>query len=567
MKRFTHFALTTLIGIALLNGCGGDPAPDNHAPVATAQNVATAEDTAKTLTLAGTDEDSGDTLTYSVASNPSHGTLSGTAPNLTYTPTANFNGSDSFTFTVNDGTVDSSAATVTLTVSAVNDAPSASDFGMTLDVDALNISTDWKSASSAADLEGDSLTATVTTLGDHHGTFTLSGNTLRYHLDANTTHADTGVLSISDGHDTVNVTVTVDILYWKQAAAGESHTVALKSDGTLWAWGNNNKGQLGDGTTDDHLTPVQESTHATDWSAVTAGEYHTVALKSDGTLWAWGYNHKGQLGDNNTTDRHVPTQEDSHATNWSAVAAGWWHTVALKTNGTLYAWGFNDKGQLGNGTNEESHKPFQEDSNATDWSAVSAGTWHTVALKTNGTLYAWGFNDKGQLGDKSTTNRLVPTREDSNTTNWSTVAAGGWHTVALTTDGTLYAWGANSKGQLGNGDDAKSKIPIEVNDDADWSAMAAGAWDTVATKTDGTLYAWGYNLHGQLGNGTSQDKNIPTIEFNSYTDWSTVAIGYYYTVAIKTDGTLWAWGWNNKGQLGDGTFTKKKTPIALIERH
>src|SRR6266850_519132 len=223
-----------------------------------------------------------------------------------------------------------------------------------------------------------------------------------------------------------------------QVSAGGSLTVVVKSDGTLWAWGT-------DGTTQS-TSPVQIGT-ATNWTAVATGGQglaHAVALKSDGTLWAGGSNSNGQLGDGTTTERTSPVQIGT-ATNWTAVAAGGsqavGHTVALKSDGTLWAWGTD-------GTTQ-STSPVQIGT-ATNWTAVAAGLFHTVALKSDGTLWAWGNNFHGQLGDGTTTQRASPVQIGT-ATSWTAVAAGDSHTVALKSDDTLWAWGSNFNGQPGGG--------------------------------------------------------------------------------------------------------------------
>jgi C1A family cysteine protease len=189
-------------------------------------------------------------------------------------------------------------------------------------------------------------------------------------------------------------------------AAGYRHTLAIKSDGSLWAWGSNDFGQLGDGTNTDRNAPVQVGT-AKDWAAVSAGETHTVALKADGSLWAWGSNdHGGQLGDGTDTNRNIPVRV-GNAADWAAVSAGWGHTVALKTDGSLWAWGLNSSGQLGDDTDTNRNVPVRV-GNAADWTAVLAGGYHNLALKADGSLWAWGYNGYGQLGDGTNTSKNIP---------------------------------------------------------------------------------------------------------------------------------------------------------------
>ncbi len=222
-------------------------------------------------------------------------------------------------------------------------------------------------------------------------------------------------------------------------AAGYSHSLYLGSDGSLWAWGSNAFGQLGDGTTTDRATPTQVLTGV---AAITAGYYHTLALKTDGSLWAWGYNGSGQLGDGTTTDRATPIQVLTEVAN---LAAGGSHTLAIKTNASLWAWGDNSSGQLGDGTTTNRTTPTQV---LTGVAAMAAGYEHTLALKINGSLWAWGANYYGQLGDGTTTDRATPIQVLTGVTN---LAAGQYHTLALKTEGSLLTWGYNGSGQLGDG--------------------------------------------------------------------------------------------------------------------
>jgi alpha-tubulin suppressor-like RCC1 family protein len=343
-----------------------------------------------------------------------------------------------------------------------------------------------------------------------------------------------------------------------RAAAGYQHTLALKSDGTLWAWGWNNYGQLGDGTTVNKSTPVAIGAD-TQWLVVSGGVYHCAAVKLDGTLWTWGRNSSGQLGDGGNTDRWTPAAIDSlHS--WGFVAAGGSHTVALKTDGTLWAWGSNTYGQVGDGSGSTRYYPRQIGFD-NHWVSVAAGIFHTVAVKSDGTLWAWGLNSRGQLGDGTTTDRYSPGMIGTDT-DWVAVEAGQWHTAAVKSNGTLWAWGDNEYGQLGDGTIVGKSSPTRVGTGADWTAVAAGDWHTLARKTDGTLWAFGYNYYGQLGDDTSVNKDVPT-QIGVAQTWIQVAGGGDHSLAISLGSGLWSWGENWRGQVGDGTTTHRDLPVQL----
>ncbi|MCL1833833.1 MAG: hypothetical protein FWG49_04955 [Leptospirales bacterium] len=298
----------------------------------------------------------------------------------------------------------------------------------------------------------------------------------------------------------------------KTAAAGHSHTIALKNDGTLWAWGQNIYGQLGDGTEINRSAPVQVETDR-DWIAVAAGSLHTVAIKKGGSLWAWGSNGNGRLGDGTEINRSAPVQvknaDDTPFADVKTVTAGLQHTVAIKIDGTLWAWGYNASGQLGDGTETSRDYPVQV--NLEEVTVLFAGGYHTAAIKKDGTLWAWGWNYYGQLGDGTEINRSAPVQVMMNNpalgkdNDWASVSGGYYHTIAHKKNGTLWAWGRNEYGQLGLGDDEAGRnqnSPVQLGEASDLVEVFGGYSHSAALRRSGILWTWGLNNFDQLGNGT-----------------------------------------------------------------
>ena len=343
-------------------------------------------------------------------------------------------------------------------------------------------------------------------------------------------------------------------------ASGHHHNLAVKSDGTLWAWGTNDYGQLGDGTTGVDRSPPVRVSGLTGVVGVAVSGSSSLAVKSDGTLWAWGFNGNGQLGDGTTTDRLTPKQVPN-LTGVVAVAAGDSYVLAVKSDGTLWTWGKNDYGQLGDGTKTDRLTPKQV---LTGVVAVAAGHKHSLAVKSDGTLWAWGWNLEGQLGDGTKSTGSSAPKQVPNLTGVVAVAAGDKHSLAVKSDGTLWAWGENYWAQLGDGTTTPRLEPNQVPNMKGFVAVAASNHNSLALKSDGTLWGWGRNTDGQLGDTTTYPyfRRTP-VPVNLPGGVVAMDAGGGYILAVKSDGTLWTWGNNERGQLGDGTRTARSTPGQL----
>jgi alpha-tubulin suppressor-like RCC1 family protein len=337
---------------------------------------------------------------------------------------------------------------------------------------------------------------------------------------------------------------------------------------TLWSWGDNTSGQLGVNNTTTRSTPVTTLLGGTNWKSIACGNQYTVALKTDGTLWSWGDNTSGQLGVNNTTTRSTPVTTLLGGTNWKSIACGTNHIVAIKTDGTLWSWGDNTSGQLGVNNTTTRSTPVTTLLGGTNWKSIACGNFHTVALKTDGTLWSWGDNSDGQLGVNDKTlniQRSTPVTTLLGGTNWKSIACGNSNILSLKTDGTLWAWGGNANGQLGNGNTTDILTPsTTLLGGTNWKSITGGQSHTIALKTDGTLWAWGGNISGQLGVNDNTQRNTPVTTLLGGTNWKSIDSGNIYTVALKTDGTLWSWGRNNFGQLGVNNNTDRSTPVTTL---
>ena len=403
-------------------------------------------------------------------------------------------------------------------------------------------------------------------------------------------------------------------------------SLAVGSDGNAYAWGWNNNGQLGDGTRGDKHAPVMvmkpdRSTYPDlpedfTYLQVSAGGSHSLAVGSDGNVYAWGYNGYGQLGDGTSTTRNAPVRVKTPDRNtypdlpkdftYLQVSAGTNHSLALGSDGNTYAWGNNNRGQLGDGTTSNRYAPVRvktpDRKTYPDLPAdftylqVSAGFDHSLAVGSDGYAYAWGCNYNGNLGNNTASGHSdknpAPVRvrdpaspgDASKGLQATQVSAGYHYSLAVGSDGYAYAWGSNGNGQLGDGTSTDRNTPVRVKTpdrktypdlpaDFTYLQVNAGFWHSLALGSDGNAWAWGYNYWGQLGNNSSgstfnpvparvRDPASPTDKSKGL-QAAQVSAGYHLSLAVGSDGNAYAWGSNSYGQLGDGTGNDKLVPVPV----
>jgi alpha-tubulin suppressor-like RCC1 family protein len=364
-------------------------------------------------------------------------------------------------------------------------------------------------------------------------------------------------------------TVTASLSGIRAVATGPSHTCALTTGGGVFCWGFNDDGQLGDGTAyTDRLTPVSVSGLRSGVIAIVVGRAHSCAVTSRGGVKCWGENRSGQLGVGTQRHRIVPTDVQGLTSGVTGGDAGDSHTCALLTNGTVRCWGQNQNGQLGSGTASSDNRltpvPVRGLSGA---SAIAAGMWHTCAvLRSGGGVRCWGWNDYGQLGDGTTASRATSVAT-SGLSGASAIVAGESHSCALLTSGVVRCWGSNGSGQLGDGTDASNRLtPVAVRGLTGISAIAAGQSYTCAiVRSSGAARCWGVNTSGQLGNGQADGINNTPIAVVGLSSASAIAAGASHTCAVmRTGGGVRCWGSNDYGQLGDGTDLDSWSPVPVL---
>jgi len=434
-------------------------------------------------------------------------------------------------------------------------------------------------------------------LGDSHSSvmtsegriFTWGKNEYGQLGDGTATNRDTPTLITSNFSLNIGETIT-------SASLGSNYSSAITSEGRIFTWGYNRRGQLGDGSY--NLDPNSIPTEITSNFSLNIGEtitetslgfYHSSAITSEGRIFTWGDNYHGKLGDGTATDRYAPTEITSNFSyntgeTITEVSLGSSHSSAITSKGRIFTWGYNFYGQLGDGTNINKDIPTEITSKfnlntGETITSVSLGSNYSSAITSEGRIFTWGYGVYGQIGDGTTANRYTPIEITSNFgldvgETITSASLGSNHSSAISSEGRIFIWGSNAFGQIGDGTTTDRYIPIEItgnfslNVGETITGVSLGSNHSSAITSEGKIFIWGFNSDGQLGDGTTTNRDTPTEITSNFTLYTgetitTVSLGYAHSSAITSEGRIFTWGANANGELGDGTIANRYTPTEI----
>jgi alpha-tubulin suppressor-like RCC1 family protein len=332
------------------------------------------------------------------------------------------------------------------------------------------------------------------------------------------------------------VFVSGGISDWTSVSTGPTalHVLAIRADGTAWAWGNNSNGRLGDNTTVEKSSPVSVVGGFTDWVQVSCNGSTSLGVREGGTAWSWGGGAYGKLGNNDVIATSSPVSVVGGFTDWIQVSAGGSFSLGVRENGTAWGWGTGSQGVLGDNTTLAKSSPVSVVGGFTDWIQVSGGNTHSLGVRENGTAWAWGSGGQGRLGDNSTVAKSSPVSIVGGFTNWTQVSAGVYHSLGVRAGGSAWAWGNANNGRLGNNSTVIRSSPVSVvGGGSEWVQVSASVSHSAGIRADGTAWAWGAGTTGQIGDGTTNDRSSPVSVIKGFSDWVEVSAGSGFTTGVR----------------------------------
>lgn len=372
----------------------------------------------------------------------------------------------------------------------------------------------------------------------------------------------TGRASASNFENNIPKVIFAGADTWLDVEAGFNQTCGIKTNGTGWCWGLGTGGQLGDGSGSSNLSAVQLSGGGT-WKSINSGDGVGCAVKSDDTLWCWGTNNWGGIGDGTLISRNAPVQVSGGGA-WKSSSAGQVFTCGIRLNGERTCWGINGgEGSLGDGATEDALKPTPINP-PTPWRYVTAGHKMACGIKTDDTLWCWGENAEGQLGINTTVNMPVPTQVAVGTT-WKSVSASELFACGIRSDDTGWCWGRNTNGYLGDGTNGNSLVPVAIAGGGTWKSIVVGNVHSCGIKSDDTGHCWGSGANGRIGHNLTAASNAPAAIITTPNTWLSISAGGSHSCGVKLDKTLWCWGSGANGRIGNNNVTpgNNVVPIAV----
>jgi Regulator of chromosome condensation (RCC1) repeat len=555
---------------ALLSACGGGggPAPIVTGVVVSAPSLSMNGGSSQTIFAVVTGTGAfNNAVTWTLESGP--GTLSSpTSMGVTFTaPTS----STAATSVIRATSVQDPSQSGSISLSIQPGSPTSSIMGVSLDASKLNLRAAETSLLTVTVSGTGAFDPSVTWTIEAGGVGTLSsttGGSVTYQAPTSSLGKVVRITatSVQDASKLQTIFLGLHPNH-SSVAAGGVHALAIKSDGTLLSWGNDFYGQLGNG--DDlgfnQPTPVSV-TGASDIVAVAAGRVHSLALKADGTVLAWGSDAGGQLGNDAALEDQSAPVAVSGASNVIAISAGYYFSLALKSDGTMLAWGSDSRGQLGDDLPKADKPTPVPVDGASNIVAIGAGTEHALALKSDGTMLSWGLDVDGQLGDNVQLEDHALPVAVMGIAGVVGIAVGNGHSLALKADGTVLAWGSDFGGQLGDNIPKVNKpTPVPVNGASGVIAIAGGFFHSLAARADGTVLAWGSDTYGELGDGTQPNPQGIPVAVENISNIVAVAAGLHFSLALNSDGTLRSWGRDQSGQLGDDVSGPgRNSPVSVL---